>query len=101
MKYLGGEPALDRGPDQARRIGPVELVDGDDAGRRGDIDLGQPAAADHINADEQQPKALELRSKRFADFALGIGQLARFGGTAGGEVRADLAGFWPAVDGSR
>ena len=32
---------FDRVPDQRRRVAAVELVDRDDAGRRGDVDLGQ------------------------------------------------------------
>jgi integrase/recombinase XerC len=48
-------------------------------------------AADHVDADEQQAAPLELRAERGADLALGVGQLGRFGGAAGGEVGADLA----------
>src|SRR5690349_18344840 len=81
------EARFDGVPDQARSVGAVELVDRNDAGRRGDVDLRQPLAADDVDADEQQAATLELRTERCADFPLGLGQLAGLCRTASGEVR--------------
>src|SRR4026208_874659 len=61
------DPALDRVPDAPRGVGAIELVDGDDAGRRGDVDLGQPFAADHVDADEEQAARLEFGREGGAD----------------------------------
>src|SRR3954451_7398932 len=91
---------LDRVPDHPRGIAAVELVDGDDPGWRGHVDLGQPLAADDVDADEQPPAPLELRAERYADLALGIGQLGGFRRSAGGQVGADVALLGPAVDGA-
>ena len=55
-------------------------------------------AADHVDADEQQPAALELGAERGADFALGLGQLGRLRGSAEREVGADFARARAAVD---
>src|SRR5215212_11822096 len=93
-----GDATLDRVPDAPGGIRAVELVDGDDAGWRSDIDLGQPLAADHVDPDEQQPAALELGPERRADFLLRLRELRRFRGPAEREVGADLAGARSAVD---
>ena len=39
-------------PDQRSDIGPAEILHGTEAGRRGDVDLGQ-VAVDHVDADEE------------------------------------------------
>src|SRR3954468_18868728 len=92
--------ALDSIPDQAGGVRAIELVDGDDSGRRGDVDFGEPPPADHVNADEQQSTALEFRPQRPADIAFRIGQLGRLGCAAGREVGANIPLLRPAVDGA-
>src|SRR5512143_3031388 len=44
----------------------VETADFLDAGRRGDVDLGE-IVADHVDADEQQATPAQLRADRLAD----------------------------------
>src|ERR671931_1528150 len=90
MKYLG-QTSLNRGPDHRRRVAAVELVDGDDAGGRGDVDFGQPLAADHVDADEQQPALPELGRERGANLLFARGELGLRRLAADGEIGADLA----------
>src|SRR3546814_9658270 len=53
------DPPRDRVPDHRHRVGAVEAVDGDDAGGGGYVDLGQPLAADHVDArSEEHPSEL-------------------------------------------
>src|SRR5690349_23999041 len=47
-------------PDQRSDVGAAKIFDRADAGRRGDVDLGQKAA-DHIDADEQEAPLAERR----------------------------------------
>src|SRR5687767_9714466 len=82
---------LDRVPDEARRVGAVEAVDRDDAGRRGDVDLGEPLSADNVDADEKEPARLELGAEGVADLALSRRQIGLRRLAADGEVGADLA----------
>ena len=49
-----GKPHFDRVPDLRRNLDPVEPRDFLDAGRRGDVDLGQPVA-DHVDTDKDEP----------------------------------------------
>ena len=91
---------FDRFPDECRSIRAVELVDGDDPGGGGDVDLGQHAA-DHVDADEQQATPLELGAERFANLALSVGQLSGFRRAARREVRSELALARHPVDGAR
>src|SRR5690349_4237722 len=109
MKYLAAvrrhartdsivQLALDCLPDEARRIGAVELVDGDDAGRRGDVDLGQPLAADHVDPDEEQSAALQLRTEHAANLLLARRQLGLRRSAADREVGADFARAGHAID---
>src|SRR5689334_8838409 len=95
---LIGELALDCLPDQPRRVGAVELVDGDDPGRRCDIDLGQPLATDHVDADEQQATPLQLGTQPSANLLLALRELALRGLSADREVRADFSFTRYAVD---
>ena len=55
-------------------------------------------AADHVDADEQQAAALQLRADRGADFTFAVGKLGLFRGAAGGEVGPEFALPRPAVD---
>src|SRR3954471_2537290 len=85
-------------PDESRRFGAGGPVDGDDAGRRGGGGLGQPFAADDVDADEEQPALLELRPERAANLFLGFGELGFRRRAADREVRSDLALAGDAVD---
>ena len=60
-------PLLDRVPDQCGDVGAAEALDLPDAGRRGDIDLGQ-IIADHVDADEDQAALFEISPDPRADF---------------------------------
>src|SRR5437867_12459194 len=61
-----------------------------EAGRAGDVDLGEPVP-DHVQADEKQPLARELRPERVRDFQVSPRERLRDPGAAGGEVAARLA----------
>src|SRR5688500_10267003 len=93
-----GDAAFDRLPDQCGGIGAVEPIDRDDTRRGGDVDFGQPLAADHVDPDEQQPALLELGPERGADLLLAFGQFRLRRRSANREVRADLAFAGDAVD---
>src|SRR5687767_10151689 len=91
-------PHLDCFPDSTGRVGAVELVDRNNAGGRSDVDLGQPLAADHVDADEDQTASFQLRTERGADFLLGSGQLGLRRLAANSEIGPDLALARDAVD---
>src|SRR5438445_838797 len=61
-----------------------------EAGRAGDVDLGEPVS-DHVQADEKQPLARELRPERVRDFQVSPRERLRDPGAAGREVAARLA----------
>ena len=61
-------PRLDRIPDHATGIGPVEAVDRDDPGRRSDVDFGQPLAADDI-LEERGARIVQLGEQSHGDGA--------------------------------
>src|SRR5688500_670317 len=92
------KPGLDRGPDAGGGGGAADGVDGDEAGGRSDVDLGQPAAADHVDADEHQAAGLELGPHGGADLLLARGERGGFGVAALGEVGAEFALARLAVD---
>lgn len=56
-----GDPRLNRVPDPPCGVVAVEAVDGDNAGRGGDVDLGQ-TTGDDVNAAKCQPADLEVRA---------------------------------------
>ena len=62
---------LDLVPDQRRDVRPAEILDGADAGRRGDVDLGE-LAVDHVDADEHQAALAQRRADGRADLALAL-----------------------------
>src|SRR5437762_761632 len=101
MQYLGCDAALDRVPNQPRRVGPIEFVDRDDPRRRSDIDLRQPLAADHVDPDEQKSPSLELRPQCLANFSLRCGEIAGFRRSPNREVRPYVAARRPAIDRAR
>src|SRR2546425_1898766 len=61
-----------------------------EAGRAGDVDLGEPVP-DHVQADEEQALARELRPDRVRDFQVSPRKGLCRGGAPGGEVAARLA----------
>jgi hypothetical protein len=60
-----------------------------DAGRAGDVDLGQPVA-DHVQSHEQHAAALHLRADLGGDPAVALAERAALADAAGGEVAAEL-----------
>ena len=60
-----------------------------DAGRAGDVDLGQ-VVADHVQADEQHAAPLHFRADLGRDPAVALAQRAAFAAAAGGEVAAEF-----------
>src|SRR3546814_20267870 len=68
------DASLDRVPDHSRRIAVVEAVDRDDPGGRGDVDFGEPFAADHVDADEDQPAFAQRGPEAAANLLLARGQ---------------------------
>src|SRR5947209_4727639 len=95
------QPPFDRPPDQPGRVGAVKLVDRDNSCRGGHVDLGEPAAANDIDADEQQPATLEFGSESGADFLLASCQLSLCGRAADCEVGADLSFAGHTIDRAR
>ena len=67
---------------------PVQLPD---AGRRGDVDLGQ-VVADDVQPREQDALLAQGRADLFADPAVALAEFDALAGAAGGEVAARLAG---------
>ena len=63
-----GEAGLDGVPDAGLEADAVEAVDLLNAGRRGDVDLGE-VVADHVDADENQPLLFQGRADGSADRA--------------------------------
>src|SRR5712691_2060385 len=61
-----------------------------EAGGAGDVDLGEPVP-DHVQADEEQPLARELRPERVRDFQVSPREGLCDAGAPGGEVAARLA----------
>src|SRR5207302_3537024 len=61
------------------------------AGGAGDVDFGQ-VIADHVQADEEQPRSRELRPERVRDFRVSPRKRLGDPGAAGVEVAARLAG---------
>src|SRR4029077_10400994 len=81
LRYRQAAPVLASGPlfldlvpDQRSDIGAAEILDGTDAGRRGDVDLRQKVA-DHVDADEQQAALAQRRAEPRADLALARGEV--------------------------
>src|SRR3954465_5046384 len=95
------QPAVDRLPDQRRRVGAVELIDCDDARGRGDVDLGEPSPADHVDADEDQPAFAGFGAKDGADFLLAGSKLRLRGLATDREIGSDFAFTGNAVDRAR
>src|ERR1043165_1697384 len=85
------EPPLNRLPNEAWRVGAVELIDRDDTRRRGDVDLGQPFAADHVDPGKDDAALLELGTKGGADFLFACRDLGLRRFPADRKIGTDLA----------
>src|SRR5262249_14764941 len=72
-------PLLDLVRDQRSDVGPAELLDGADAGRRCDVDLRQPSI-DHVDPREQKTADAKRRTQPLADLALPSRQVSGCGG---------------------
>src|SRR5882757_5121699 len=70
----GDVTRLDAIPDLGLQRHTVEAVDLLQAGRRGDVDLGEPVA-DHVDADEDHAEPRQFRSDRVADLAVALAEL--------------------------
>src|SRR5690606_35665758 len=84
-----GRAALDGVEQQAGDVEAVLRVELADAGRAGDVDLGQPVA-DHVQADEAHAAPDHLRTHLRRDPAVALAQRAAFAAAAGSEVAAEL-----------
>src|SRR5262249_50556480 len=91
---------LDLVPDQHRDIGTAEILHRPDAGRRGDIDLGEETV-DHVDADEQQAALAQRGAEPCADLALARGQLSRLCDATPHHVGAQVVCLRHAVDRAR
>src|SRR5450432_1075039 len=72
---------LDHVPDHRRYIRAAEPGNGADAGRGGDVDLGE-IAVDDVDADEQQSALAQAWAQFGADFALARREVGGLGGAA-------------------
>src|SRR5262249_9523704 len=88
---------LDLVPDQRRNIGAAEIFHRADAGRRGDVDLGEEAA-DHVDADKEEPPLAQSGPEPSADFALARRQIGRLRYAAARHVRAQIVRRRNAID---
>src|SRR5687768_4743190 len=93
------ELRLDGLPDERRRVASVEMVDCNDAGGRGDVDLGQ-IAGNHIDSDEKQSAPRQLGTERLTNLQLARRELGRCCAPAGGEIGSYFPFARQAVDGS-
>src|SRR5262245_44110081 len=94
-----GAPLLDPIPDHRGHILAAEVLDRPNAGRRGDVDLGEETV-DHVDADEPEPALAQRRADRDADLALACGQLGVLRGAATHHVGAQVVRRRDAVDGA-
>src|SRR5258708_38746824 len=91
------ETHLDSIPDLRFQRDAVETVDLLQAGRRGDVDLGE-IVADHVDADEQQAALGELRPDDLAQFPVALAERVLHRHAADMHVRPRLALGRHAVD---
>src|SRR5262245_10081286 len=85
-----GEALLDRVPDLGFDLAAIETVDLLDAGRRGDVDLGE-IVADHVDAHEDEAAFGESRPDRGTDVAVAPGQFRLHGRAAHVQVGPRVA----------
>src|SRR5260370_13549730 len=88
---------LDAIPDLGFQRHAVEAVDLLQAGRRGDVDLGE-IVSDHVDADEEQPEPRQLGSYDLADLEVALGERTLHRLAANMHVGARLALGRHAVD---
>jgi len=93
-----GQPLFDGLPDDCRRVGAIECVDGNDSGRGRHVYFRQPAPADDVDPDEQKPAPLELGTECRADFSLTFSQLGLGRASSDGEVRPNFVLGGDSVD---
>src|SRR5712691_12795045 len=91
---------LDLVPDHRCDVRPAESLDRPDAGRRGDVDLGEEAV-DHVDADEQEPALAQRRPDRRANLALARGEVGLRRRAAAHHVGAQIIGRRHPVDRAR
>src|SRR5262249_33824723 len=65
---------LDLVPDHGRHVRAAEIFHRADAGRRGDVDLGE-VTVNHVDADEEEPALAQRGADPGTDLALARGQL--------------------------
>src|SRR5919107_800251 len=94
------DPRLDRLPHLRRQVRAVEPVDLLHARGRGHVDLGQELA-DHVDADEYQPRPLQRRAQRLADLLVAPREPRLLGPAADVQVGPRLAAGRDAVHGTR
>src|SRR5262249_1660844 len=90
-------PRLDLVPDHRRYVRTAEIFHRADAGRRGDVDLGE-VTVDHVDADEEEPALAQRPADALADLALARGELGFLRRAAAHHVRAEIVGRGHAVD---
>src|SRR5690554_4541954 len=73
-------------------IGAVGRVNFANAGRAGDVDLGQ-VITDHVQTDKQQPAAAQLRTYLGRNPAIALTQRACLTAPTGGEIAAGFTGL--------
>src|SRR5262249_4728547 len=89
--------ALHHVPDHGGNVGPSESGHLPDAGRRGDVDLGE-IVTDHVNAGEDQPATLERGPGPRADLLVALRERRGLGLAANMQIGARLAGGRDAID---
>src|SRR5690242_5616897 len=94
---VGFDLALRHVPDHGGDVRPSERGDLPDAGRRGDVDLGE-IVADHVDAGKDQPAPLELRPKPRANLLVALRERRGLGLAADMQIGARLAWRRHAVD---
>jgi uncharacterized iron-regulated membrane protein len=83
-------PRLERVDEHRRHVETALLGDLLEAGRAGDVDLGQHVA-DDVQSHQQQPARSQRRAQRLCDFQVACRQRLRHALAAGGQVAAHLA----------
>src|SRR5215471_3888418 len=74
MRYLPPPLGLDLIPDECSCVRPTKILHGADARRRGDVDLGE-IAADHVDADKEEPTLAQGLSDASTNLAVARGEL--------------------------
>src|SRR4029077_6446855 len=83
--------------DYGGHVRAAQILHRADAGRRGDVDLGE-IAVDHVNADKQQPPFAQRRAKLGADLAFAWREVGLLWSAAAHHVRPQIIGRRHTVD---